>query len=312
MPKPIVVIGSVNMDLVCRTPSMPAPGETILGSNFVTVPGGKGGNQAVAAAKLGGDVHMVGRVGDDDFGARLLNGLKQHKVNVDHVTVSEGIASGIAMILVDTKGENSIVVAPGANAKVSPADVDAAEDLIAGACCVIMQLEIPLETVKHAIALCQRLGVTTILDPAPAVANMPTALFGVDVLTPNQSEAEILLGQDLTHHVTKKRVVDPKQIASELLARGPKSVVLKLGAAGAMAMDRDGEIAKANSFKVKVADTTAAGDAFTGGLAVARSEGADINTALRFATAAGALACTGFGAQAALPTRVAVENLVNG
>jgi ribokinase len=312
MPKPIVVIGSVNMDLVCRTPHMPASGETILGSDFVTVPGGKGGNQAVAAAKLGGDVHMVGRVGDDDFGARLLNGLRQHKVNVDHVIVTEGVPSGVAMILVDTKGENSIIVAPGANAKLTPADIDAAEALIAGACCVLLQLEIPLESVRHAIAMCQRLNVPTILDPAPAGATLPAALYGVDVLTPNQSEAEILLGQDPTHHVTKKRVVDPKQIASELLARGPRSVVLKLGAAGAMAIDVNGEICQARPYKVKVVDTTAAGDAFTAGLAVGRSEGMATADALRFANAAGALACTGFGAQPALPTRQAVDNLVNG
>ncbi len=314
--KPIVILGSINMDLVCRTPYMPAGGETIIGSDFVTVPGGKGANQAVAAAKLGGAVHMIGRVGDDDFGARLLNGLKLHGVKTDYVTVTEGVASGVAMILVDKKGENSIVVAAGANAKVSPADVDAAERLIKSACCVVMQLEIPFETVKHAIAMCQRLGVPTILDPAPAPAKLPRALYGVDVLTPNQSEAEILLEQDQTHHVKKKRVADPKQIATDLLAHGPKSVVLKLGKNGAMALDRDGEhdgvFCTAKSFKVKVVDTTAAGDAFTGALAVARAEGMSRNDMMRFACAAGSLACTGFGAQPALPSRAAVEKLMEG
>jgi ribokinase len=216
------------------------------------------------------------------------------------------------MILVDKKGENSIVVAPGANAKVSPADVDAAADLIKSACCVVMQLEIPVDTVKHAIALCQRLGVPTILDPAPAPEKFPRALYGVDVLMPNQSEAEILLGEVQTHHVKKKRVIDPKQIAGELLARGPKSVVLKLGARGAMVLDRDGEIEKIRPFRVKVVDTTAAGDAFTAGFAVGRSEGMSIGDAVRFANAAGALACTGFGAQPALPGRAAIERLING
>jgi ribokinase len=315
MPKPIIILGSINMDLVCRTPHMPAGGETILGSDFVTVPGGKGANQAVAAAKLGGDVHMIGRVGDDDFGQRLLNGLKNHGVNTDFVTVTEGMASGVAMILVDKKGENSIIVAPGANAKVSPADVDAAETLIASACCVVMQLEIPLDTVKHAIAMCQRLGVPTILDPAPAPVKLPRALYGVDVLSPNQSEAEVLLDLDRTHIVKKKRVIDPKQIAGDLLARGPRSVVLKLGRSGAISLDRDGDGAgafhKARAFKVKVVDTTAAGDAFTAGLAVARAEGMAADDALRFACAAGALACTGFGAQPALPARAAVEKLID-
>src|SRR5688572_25196611 len=144
--KPIVVIGSINMDLVCLTDQMPEPGETVIGSNLQTIPGGKGANQAVAAAKLGEEVHLVGRVGDDDFGQRLLNGLQQHKVNTDRVTVTEGVASGCAMILVDKKGENSIVVVPGANAKVTAEDVDAAAGLIAQAAVVIMQLEIPVKT----------------------------------------------------------------------------------------------------------------------------------------------------------------------
>src|SRR5687768_16559307 len=158
--KPIVVIGSINMDLVCRTPALPRGGETILGSEFTTVPGGKGANQAVAAAKLARDgvaVHMIGRVGSDDFGQRLLNGLRQHGVKTDKTILTEGVASGVAMILVDRKGENSIVVAPGANAKLAPADIDAAESLIASASAVVMQLEIPLDTVRHAIAMCQRL-----------------------------------------------------------------------------------------------------------------------------------------------------------
>src|SRR3954454_19737246 len=154
--RPIVVIGSINMDLVCRTAQMPRPGETILGSDFVTIPGGKGANQAVAAAKLvrdGTEVHLVGRVGEDDFGQRLLNGLAQHKVNTDHVTITEGLASGIAMIVVDRKGENSIVVAPGANSRLTARDIDAAESLIASAAAVVLQLEIPLEVVRHAIAM---------------------------------------------------------------------------------------------------------------------------------------------------------------
>src|SRR4051812_18230113 len=168
--KPIVVVGSINMDLVCRTPRMPGPGETVLGDHLVTIPGGKGANQAVAAARLAGPetaVHLVGRIGDDDFGQRLLNGLTAHRVQTGHVTITEGTPSGCAVILVDGKGENSIVVAPGANAKVSPRDVDAARDVIASAAAVVLQLEIPIATVTHTIALCQELGVYVILDPAP-------------------------------------------------------------------------------------------------------------------------------------------------
>src|SRR2546423_4556140 len=164
----IVVIGSVNMDLVARAARMPGPGETVLGDSFVTIPGGKGANQATAAAKLAGpgtEVHLIARVGEDDFGTRLLNGLAQHRLNTDHVTITEGVPSGVAMILVDKQGENSIIVAPGANAKLKPADIDAAEGLIATASAVAMQLEVPLATITHAVAAWQRPGVFTILDP---------------------------------------------------------------------------------------------------------------------------------------------------
>jgi ribokinase len=312
--KRIVVIGSVNMDLVCRTPRIPTAGETILGENLLTIPGGKGANQAVAAARLAGpdvQVHLVARVGDDDFGQRLLNGLSQHRVNTDHVTVTEGVSSGCAMILVDGQGENSIVVAPGANAKLSPADIDRAETLIEGAAAVVMQLESPLETIVHAIDLCRRHGVFTILDPAPVPAGgLPDALLAVDLLSPNQGEAELLLGQSRTHHVSTKRLEDPKLIAGELLARGAKSVVLKLGAKGALTITGDGQILRAEPYKVEVVDTTAAGDAFTAALAVAHAEGFSPRESVEFANAAGAATCAQFGAQPALPTREAVEALL--
>src|SRR4051812_5542446 len=260
----IVVVGSINMDLVCRTARMPEPGETILGTDFVTIPGGKGANQAVAAARLGGEVHMVGRVGSDDFGQRLLTGLTGHGVRTEHVTVTEGAASGVAMILVDKAGENSIVVAPGANHRLTIADVDRAEGLIKTASAVVMQLEIPLPVVQHVVAMCQRLKVPTILDPAPVPPKgLARALYGVDVLSPNQSEAEQLLGIDRVR-VKKKRSLDPKQMATELLARGPGNVLLKLGPKGSMLVPRNGEFRTIRPFKVKVVDTTAAGDAFTG------------------------------------------------
>jgi len=306
--KPIVVIGSINMDLVCRTPAMPRPGETILGGRFQTIPGGKGANQAVAAARLaqrGSAVHLIGRVGDDEFGERLLAGLRAKRVNVDHVAITRNVSSGIAVILVDSRGENSIVVAPGANARLTPADVDRARDLIAGASVVVMQLEIPLATVKHAIGLCRKLGVATILDPAPAPARapargLPQAFYRVDVLTPNQTEAQALVST---------RTKDPQRIASELHGRGVKQVVLKLGGKGSLWADAEGFL-EGKPFRVKVVDTTAAGDAFTAALAVARAESMPVAQALRFANAAGALCCMGLGAQPSLPTRLRVDRLV--
>jgi ribokinase len=312
--KRIVVIGSVNMDLVCRTPRIPGAGETILGENLITVPGGKGANQAVAAAKLAAadtEVYLVARVGGDDFGTRLLTCLGQHRVRTEHVTLTEGISSGCAMILVDRKGENSIVVAPGANAKLSPADVDRAEPVIAGASAVILQLEIPLETVRHAIEVCRRHNVYTILDPAPVPEDgFPRELLHVDLLTPNQGEAEMLLGRPRTHGVTTTKLPDPKQIAMDLLARGPAAVALKLGGKGALSVTQEGTIEHFKPHKVDVADTTAAGDAFTGALAVAHSEGAALPQAVRFANAAGAACCTQFGAQPGLPTRDAVDRML--
>jgi ribokinase len=311
--KRIVVIGSVNMDLVCRTPRIPRPGETIIGENLLTIPGGKGANQAVAAAKLADpdtDVYLVARVGGDDFGQRLLNGLTQHRVRTEYLSITEGVSSGCAMILVDRKGENTIVVASGANAKLSPADVDRAQPVIDGAVAVVLQLEIPIDTVRHALAVCQRLGVPTILDPAPVPPRgLPRELFGVDVLAPNQGEAELLLGLQRTHRVSAKKLMDPKQIAGGLLARGARSVALKMGNKGALLIDREGRIERSRSFKLKVVDSTGAGDAFVGALAIARAQGLGPAQSLRFANAAGALCCTQFGAQPSLPTREAVERL---
>lgn len=318
--KPIVIVGSINMDLVCRVARMPIPGQTVLGSDLATIPGGKGANQAVAAAKLGESVFMVGRVGDDDFGQRLLVGLTEHRVSTDHVTVTEGVSSGCALILVDKRGENSIVVSPGANARLTPQDVDAARDVIAGASAVIVQLEIPLETVQHAIQLARRAGVRTFLDPAPVPPKgLPKALYDVDVLSPNQSEAEALIGRlGGTGRIKRTKRADARQLAERLLERGARSVVLKLGAKGAMFAAREpgraGElmIEHVKGFKVTVADTTAAGDAFTAALAVGLGEGMEMGRAIRFANAAGAKCCETYGAQPALPTRMQVEALMGG
>jgi ribokinase len=293
------------MDLVARTPRLPGAGETVLGTgDLLSIPGGKGANQAVAAARLGADVHMVGRVGDDAFGRTLLAGLRAERVDTRFVKRTPGVASGCASIFVDAHGENCIVVSPGANARVTPADVDAAEGIIRRAAVVVLQLEIPLATVRRAIGIARKHGVPTVLDPAPVPpGGLPDALFRVDVLTPNEHEAAQLAGAEHS---------DPKVLASRLLARGPREVVLKLGAKGALSLDSADVMSWAKPFRVKAIDTTAAGDAFTGALAVAMAERMPHDAALRFANAAGALCCTRMGAQPALPTRGEVDRVVAG
>ncbi|GMV95822.1 MAG: ribokinase [Phycisphaerae bacterium] len=297
----IVIIGSVNMDLVVRASHVPAPGETVLGGAFATIPGGKGANQAVGVARLGAEAVMVGRVGDDAFGRRLLAGLRENGVETSFVRETPETPSGIALIVVGDDGQNAITVAGGANARVSPADVDAARPALGGARVCLLQLELPVETVLHAIELCRRLGVETILDPAPAPVGAPEALFQVDVLTPNESEAALLTGLSGS--------AEPRRIAEALVARGAGGVVLKRGADGAyvFAPPTAGEVP---GFAVQVVDSTAAGDAFTAALAVARAAGQPLESAVRFANAAGALACTKLGAQPSLPTLADVNALL--
>jgi ribokinase len=298
----IVVVGSINMDLVCRVPRLPDPGETVLDGAFDTFHGGKGANQAVAAARLGAEVHLIGRVGGDEFGGRLLAGLAGNGVRTGAVKVTRGAASGVASILVAGDGENCIAVAPGANGLLAPADIDAAEGLIRRAAVVVAQLEVPIATVRRAMEIARRHGVVTILDPAPAPARgLPRDLYRVDILTPNEVEAAALLGA--------RSPRKPTAIAKALLALGPRMVALKLGARGAL--HSAGKTApEIRAFRVEATDTTAAGDAFTGALAVGMSEGWPLSRAVRFACAAGALASTKQGAQPSLPSRRAVERLL--
>ena len=314
MSRHLVVIGSANTDLVTRTPRVPAPGQTVLGSDLLTLPGGKGANQAVAAARLAGRagpiVHFVGRVGDDEAGGRLRHTLSRDGVDTAHLRTTRETASGCALILVDSRGQNSIVVSPGANARVTPADVDAAEKLIRSAAAVLLQLEIPLPTVRHALAMCRRLGVTSILDPAPVPPRgLPRALLAAaDVLTPNEPESLQLLGA--TPPANARRAPRPSDVARTLISRGASTVVLKLGPRGAAAATRAGDFHSARPYRVRAVDTTAAGDAFNGALAVAMAEGRPLPDAIDFANAAGALCCTKRGAQPALPTRAEVDRLV--
>ena len=307
-PGPVVVIGSANMDLVCRTARLPSPGETLLASHFSTIPGGKGANQAVAAARLDAETHFIARVGDDPFGQQLLTSLRASSVHTDHVHVTPSTPSGTAIILVDTRGQNSIVVSPGANAKLSPRDIDAAQPLLARASVAVLQLEIPIATVRHAIRLCRKLGVFTILDPAPVPPKgLPSEVLAVDVLTPNETEAQAILGIRAS---TANHAQPEAEIAANLLKRGPIAIVLKLGRRGALLLDKSNTKRRYTSFKVDVIDTTAAGDAFTAALAAGIAQGKPLEEIIPFANAAGALTCTALGAQTALPRRADVERLV--
>jgi len=299
----VTVVGSLNMDLVARSPRIPRPGETILGGEFRTAPGGKGANQAVAAARMGGQVSMVGRVGSDAFAQSLLDGLAADGIDHAYVMRDPEAATGVALIVVDDRGENSIVVASGANMRLSPADVDAAEAAIAAADVLLLQLEVPLEVVVRAAEVGRAHGATVILNPAPACPLPPELLSLIDVLIPNESETALL---------THLPVGDRAEIEAAALALrelGVDTVVLTLGEQGALLVEK-GKQEVVPAFEVTPVDTTAAGDAFVGGFAVALAEGRSLADAVRWGNAAGALATTQLGAQPSLPARRAVEALL--
>jgi ribokinase len=299
----VTVVGSLNMDLVIRAPRIPQPGETIIGGELHTVPGGKGANQAVAAARLGVRVSMVGRVGRDAFAGPLLDNLTATGVDHTFVTGDAEAATGVALIVVDDAGQNSIVVASGANMRLSPADVEAAEAAISAAQVVLLQLESPLETVTRAAEIARAHGVTVILNPAPA-RPLPAGLLSlVDVLVPNESETALLSGMPVGNQA------EAEAAAAALRTSGVGTLILTLGERGAM-LAREGEAALFPAFDVTPVDTTAAGDAFVGGLAVALAEGKALAEAVRWGNAAGALATTRLGAQPSLPSRQALETLL--
>jgi ribokinase len=293
--KPIVVVGSINMDLVAHTRQIPVPGQTVIGTGFRTTPGGKGANQAVAAARLGYPVHMVGAVGDDVFSQALLDNLAASGVHTESVAHVSG-PSGVAPILVAENGENSIVVVPGANGKMDCAAIDRNAVLIRVAGIVLCQLELPLETVLHTLALCAEASVPVILDPAPA-APLPDAVFRhATWFTPNETEAAFYLGSNSA----------PEQAARHLLDRGLSGIVLKRGAEGSY-IATEANAAWVKSFPVQPVDTVAAGDCFNGAFAVALLEGLAPWAAARFASAAAAISVTRPGAQAAMPFRLEVD-----
>jgi ribokinase len=294
----IVVVGSINMDLVVRAPRHPQPGETILGTDFQTFPGGKGANQAVSAARLGGQVKMVGRVGTDPFGDSLLATLRQDGVDTATVFRTGGVASGVALITVNDAGQNNIVVVPGANWRLLPQDLHAALPIFEGAAVVLLQLEIPLVTAIEAVGLARAQGARVILNPSPAQPLSRELLAQVDYLLPNEHELAMLTG------------MQPGSLAADRLKPlGIGCLVVTLGADGALVLE-EGISHHLPAHPVTAVDTTAAGDAFAGAFAVALSEGRSIREAAAFGNAAGALAVTKAGAQPSLPTRQSLDSFL--
>lgn len=299
----VVVLGSINMDLVVRVKRLPQPGETITGQTFFTAPGGKGANQAVAAARLGARTRMVGRVGGDVFGGALRESLSANGVEVSGVVTDERHPSGVAVIAVDERAENSIVIVPGANGAVGGEDVARLSAALEGATVLMLQLETPLHAAQAAARAARASGVTVILDPAPAVP-LPAEFYRwVDIITPNETEASLLTG------LTVESEADAKRAAQALGGGGAKNVVIKLGARGAYFWD-GAEGTMLPPFRVQAVDTVAAGDAFNGGLACALDAGLPLDGALRWGMAAGALSTTRLGAQPSMPDRAALMKLL--
>jgi len=291
------------MDLVVKSPRIPAVGETILGEDFIMTPGGKGANQAVAAAKLGAEVFFIAKLGDDVFAEQSLKNFKKEDVNTKYVIQTNEAPSGVALITVDDAGNNVIVVAPGANQMLSPEDVKKAESDITSSGALVAQLEIPLETVEFAAQLANNCGVPFILDPAPAQELRPELLKMVDVLTPNETEAQILTGIEVTEEDSARTAV------KKLLEYGVKSVILTMGANGFL-LGSDDEMEFVPAVKVNAIDATAAGDAFTGSLAVGLAHGKTLADAATFANYVAALSVTKMGAQSSMPTKEAVESFI--
>jgi ribokinase len=299
----ILVVGSSNTDMIIRLDRIPRPGETILGGELATAAGGKGANQAVGAARAGGSVTFIARVGHDMFGEQAVAGFVKDGINVAHIVRDAAAPSGVALIFVAKDGENSIAVASGANGRLAPADVKKAAALFGQAAVVVMQLETPLETVQAATELATKAGVRVILNPAPARPLPDKLLKRVSILTPNETEAELLTGVKVTDTASASKA------AAKLRARGVGTIIITLGARGAFISDASGE-QLVPGFKVQAVDTTAAGDIFNGALAVALAEGKPLPAAVRFANAAAALSVTKLGAQPSAPPRRAIEKFL--
>jgi ribokinase len=294
----IIVVGSLNMDLVVHAPRHPRGGETLLGSGFATYPGGKGANQAVAAARLGGSVAMIGRVGDDAFGQTLIGGLRASGVDTSLIRVDQQQPTGVALITLNAAGQNTIVVAPGANAALTVGDIANAETAFVRSAVLLVQLEIPLAVVEAAIKLAVKHRVRVLLNPAPATALADDVIAAADFIIPNQSELALLTGlQEIGLAI------------AALHRRGARHVIVTLGEQGARYSGEQGQFSLP-AIPIEVVDTTAAGDAFLGALAVALVEDKSIGEAIRWGTAAGALAVSQPGAQSSLPRRGDLERLL--
>ena len=300
----VVVVGGLNMDLVFGAPRRPDRGETLAGSAFGMFVGGKGANQAVAAARAGAQVQMVGRVGSDSFGQDILGALEAEGIGLRHVVRDPQDGTGVAGIVVEEDGANSIVVIPRANARLSEADVRKAHGTIAAASVLLVQLEVSVEASLSAARLARRAGVPVILNPAPARELGDAVYQSVDVLTPNEVETHFLTG------IAPTTSDAAREAALVLQRRGVKTVLLTLGDRGALLADDAAPPVDVAPFAVDAVDTTAAGDAFCGALAFAMAEGRPMVECARFACAAGALACTVLGAGPSLPTRQRIEALL--
>lgn len=298
--KKIVVVGSSNTDMIIKLEHIPRPGETVLGGEFSVAPGGKGANQAVSSARAGGNVIFIARVGDDIFGEKAVKGFIQDGINVEYVVRDKNAPSGVALIFVDRKGENSIAVASGANANLSPNDIKNAKEVLSKSSIMLIQLEIPIETVKTAVKIAYENGVRVILNPAPAQHLDDDLLKKIDIITPNETEVEILTGVKIE---SEKSI---EKAGNILLEKGIKTVLITIGKRGVYVISDDFKCI-IPSFDVKPVDTTAAGDVFNGVLAVALSENMSLKDAVRFSNAAAALSVTKLGAQTSAPFREEIE-----
>jgi ribokinase len=297
----VVVVGSLNMDLVTRAARMPGPGETLSGDSFATLPGGKGANQAVAIARLGARVAMIGCVGEDAYGEHLRGALLAEGIDCQGVTTIQGVSTGVASIMVDSNGQNAIIVVPGANGRLTPALVQGFDALLGAAQVVICQLEVPDETVAHVLSRARAQGKTVILNPAPAAAALPAQWYAlIDYLIPNESEAAVLSG------VVVDSPAAAEVAARKLLAGGAGKVIVTLGEQGALLVSAQ-RVVHFKAPRVKAVDTTAAGDTFVGGFAAALAQGQSEDDAIRFAQLAAALSVTRAGAQPSIPHRAEVE-----
>lgn len=298
----ILIIGSSNTDLVAKAKTLPRPGETVLGGAFSIAQGGKGANQAVAAARLGADVTFMCRVGKDDFGAQARAGFVSEGINTEYVLTSETQPSGVALITIDDNAENCIVVASGANNELSPADVDSIENF-GEYDVVLVQLETPMETVEHIGELAKENNITFVLNPAPAADLSRELLSRVSVITPNEVEASSISGVEIKDDATAV------EAAKKIVSMGVGKVIMTLGSRGSLVYDGN-ETTFIPAYKVKAIDTTAAGDVFNAGLAVGISEGMSLVEAVKIATAASAIAVTRLGAQPSAPTRSEIEEFI--